>query len=46
MMSRGYFADDPVLLACERTAAPLLWSDAPTLLALTGRQEGILRLAR
>lgn len=46
MMSRGYFVDDPVLLACERTAAPLLWSQASEVLPLTARQEGILRSAR
>ncbi len=40
--ARGYFADDPVLAACQRSAAAFLWSDLPTLLALNPRQIEIL----
>jgi LuxR family quorum-sensing system transcriptional regulator CciR len=44
-LRRHYFADDPVLLACERTAAPFLWSDLPKLLRLTPWQLEILASA-
>lgn len=43
--ARGYFADDPVLAACQRSAASFLWSDLPTLLSLNPRQAEILEAA-
>lgn len=45
-VQREYFADDPVLAACERSAAAFLWSDLPRLLPLTPRQVEILEGAR
>lgn len=42
---RDYFADDPVLAACEVSAAAFLWSDLPRILALTDRQSEILQSA-
>lgn len=43
--ARGYFADDPVLAACQKSAAAFLWSDLPSLLPLTARQTEILEAA-
>jgi LuxR family quorum-sensing system transcriptional regulator CciR len=45
MRARGYLGDDPVLAACERSAAAFLWSDLPKIIALSQRQSEILRLA-
>ena len=45
ILSRRYFSDDPVLVASERSAAPILWSEVPRRLKLTARQTEILRLA-
>jgi len=42
---RGYFTDDPVLAACQRSAAAFLWSDLPKLLPMTARQTEILETA-
>jgi LuxR family quorum-sensing system transcriptional regulator CciR len=44
-LDRKYFADDPVLMACQGTAAPFLWSDLPKLVRLTSRQGEILTAA-
>jgi LuxR family quorum-sensing system transcriptional regulator CciR len=43
--ARGYFADDPVLAACQKSAAAFVWSDLPSLLPLTARQVEILEAA-
>ncbi|HEY8004305.1 MAG TPA: LuxR family transcriptional regulator [Phenylobacterium sp.] len=43
--ARGYFADDPVLAACQRSAAAFLWSELPRLLPLSSRQTEILESA-
>jgi len=43
--ARGYFTDDPVLAACQKSAAGFLWSDLPTLLSLSARQSEILNSA-
>lgn len=43
--SRDYFADDPVLTACQSSAAGFLWSDLPEMIVLTDRQRGILEAA-
>jgi len=43
--ARGYFADDPVLAACQKSAAAFVWSDLPSLLPLTARQTEILEAA-
>lgn len=40
---RGYFADDPVLAACQVSAAGFRWSDLPRLVEMTERQQGIMR---
>ena len=46
MESRGYFSDDPVLMACQKSAAPFTWSEVPKLLTLTDRQLHILDSAK
>jgi LuxR family quorum-sensing system transcriptional regulator CciR len=45
MEARGYFTDDPVLAACQRSAAAFLWSDVPKLIAMSARQTEILASA-
>ena len=42
----GYFTDDPVLAACQRSAAAFLWSELPKILTITPRQTEILAAAR
>lgn len=44
-LSRRYFADDPVLIACQRTAAPFVWSEVPNLVTLNSRHREILEAA-
>ena len=43
---KGYFSDDPVLVACQKSGAPFIWSDVPKLISLSERQEEILRAAQ
>lgn len=43
--ARGYFTDDPVLAACQRSAAAFVWSDLPKILPLSARQTEILKAA-
>jgi LuxR family quorum-sensing system transcriptional regulator CciR len=43
--ARGYFGDDPVLAACEKTAAAFLWSELPGLMPMSARQADILKSA-
>ncbi len=43
---RSYLPDDPVLEVCRRQSAPFLWSEIPSLIALSPRQREILRAAR
>lgn len=40
--SRGYFTDDPVLAACQRSAAAFLWSELPRIISMSTRQSEIL----
>ncbi len=42
---RNYFAEDPVLAACQASAAAFLWSDLPRLIVLSDRQREILETA-
>ena len=42
---RGYYSDDPVVAACQRTAAGFLWADVPKMIGLTPRQHDILSAA-
>ena len=42
---RGYFFDDPVLVACEKYATPFVWTDVPQLVSLTPRQREVLDAA-
>jgi LuxR family quorum-sensing system transcriptional regulator CciR len=44
-LERGYFADDPMLAACEHSAAPFLWSEVPQLIPITARRREILQTA-
>lgn len=43
--ARGYFTDDPVLAACQRSAAAFLWSELPKILHMTSRQKEIMTSA-
>jgi LuxR family quorum-sensing system transcriptional regulator CciR len=43
--SRGYFRDDPVLAAVQKSATAFLWSDVPRIIALNPRQAEILGAA-
>jgi LuxR family quorum-sensing system transcriptional regulator CciR len=43
---RGYFFDDPVLVACEKSAVPFVWSDVPGLVAMTPKQREVLEAAK
>lgn len=44
MARNKYFADDPVLAACQRVARGFLWSEVPKLLPMTDRQKEIIAL--
>ena len=43
--AQGYVAQDPVLAACQRSAAAFLWSDLPALFSMSARQKQILENA-
>lgn len=45
VMARGYFADDPVHVACQKTATGFLWSSAGQIISLSSRQTEILAAA-
>lgn len=41
----SYFTDDPVHMACQKSAAPFEWSDVRNIVKLTEKHEHILHLA-
>lgn len=41
----SYFTDDPVHMACQKSAAPFVWSDVRRIVTLSDKQEEILRSA-
>ncbi len=43
---RAYWADDPVMAACQRADAGFLWSDLPKIIRMSDRQQSILLAAR
>lgn len=43
---RGYFIDDPVHVACQKSAVPFTWEDVPNLIVLTSRQQEMLTAAK
>lgn len=43
---KGYFIDDPVHVACEKSAAPFTWAQVPNMVALTVRQREMLEAAK
>ncbi|HEY4942346.1 MAG TPA: LuxR family transcriptional regulator [Rhizomicrobium sp.] len=43
---KGYFTDDPVHVACQKSATPFTWADVPRLITLTTRQEEMLQAAK
>jgi LuxR family quorum-sensing system transcriptional regulator CciR len=43
---KGYFSDDPVHVACQKSAVPFTWNDVPQLVELTERQKEMLLGAR
>jgi len=38
----GYFFDDPVHVACQKSAVPFTWTDVPQIISLTSRQRQML----
>ncbi|MEJ1968058.1 MAG: LuxR family transcriptional regulator [Rhizomicrobium sp.] len=36
---RGYLHDDPVLVACQKSAVPFTWEEVPQLVSLTSKQR-------
>lgn len=46
LLEDGHFADDPVLMASERTVAAFTWRELPTLLPFTRRQTAYMAAAR
>jgi len=45
VVARGYFADDPIHVACQKTAAGFLWSSVGEILPLNTRHRTILEAA-
>jgi LuxR family quorum-sensing system transcriptional regulator CciR len=41
----GYWANDPVLVACQKTVTPFDWQDLPSLVSLSAKQDGYMRVA-
>jgi LuxR family quorum-sensing system transcriptional regulator CciR len=41
----GFWADDPVLAACQRTVAPFSWDELPDLVEMTPRQTSYMKVA-
>lgn len=41
----GYWADDPVLAACQKTVVPFAWGDLPQLVKLNARQARYMEAA-
>ncbi len=41
----GYWANDPVLAACQKTIAPFDWNDLANLITLTPRHMGYMKVA-
>jgi LuxR family quorum-sensing system transcriptional regulator CciR len=39
---RGYFHEDPVMIACQKSASPFTWADVPMMVDLTARQKEVL----
>lgn len=46
LMAGGLIADDPVLLACERSVTPFAWNRLETLVPMTGRHRAYMAQAR
>jgi LuxR family quorum-sensing system transcriptional regulator CciR len=45
LRSGNFWADDPVLAACQRTVAPFAWDDLPEMLELTPKQVAYMAQA-
>jgi LuxR family quorum-sensing system transcriptional regulator CciR len=45
IIERGYFSDDPMLAAAQKTVVGFLWTDIGRLIELTARHKEILRAA-
>jgi LuxR family quorum-sensing system transcriptional regulator CciR len=46
LATNGFMADDPVLVACERSVAPFAWTNLGTIIKLTPRQRAYMAHAR
>src|SRR5262249_8093948 len=45
IIERGYFSDDPMLAAAQKTVVGFLWADIGRIIELTSRHKEILRAA-
>ncbi|MFQ3666914.1 MAG: autoinducer binding domain-containing protein, partial [Sphingomonadaceae bacterium] len=45
LRSGSFWADDPVLAACQRSVAPFAWDDLSSMLNLTARQQEYMQAA-
>lgn len=45
IVDRAYFAEDPILQACQSSAAAFRWSEVDEIIALTSRQREVLASA-
>jgi LuxR family quorum-sensing system transcriptional regulator CciR len=45
LRSGSFWADDPVLAACQRSVAPFSWDDLPSMLSLSTKQENYMKAA-
>lgn len=45
LLERRYYADDPVLVASQRTSRCFRWAEIPDMIALTDRQRRFMRVA-
>ena len=43
---RGYFFDDPVHVACQKSFTPFTWTDVPQMIVLTPKQQEMLDAAK
>jgi LuxR family quorum-sensing system transcriptional regulator CciR len=45
LKSGSFWADDPVLAACQRSVAPFAWDDLSTIIDVTPKQAGYMQVA-
>lgn len=45
LATSGFWANDPVLAACQRSATPFAWDDLPNMMEMTAKQATYMRVA-